>query len=273
MSIYTHSYIGKIPEYFFDSVKSIFNIDKNARIILVTDQDIEIDSVEVYNIKDITCEQTKSVLDTDIFPGIQNPLWKTSLFRFFFIRDILKKLQLEYCYHFDSDVLMFQPPEIFEQVIEDFDGLSVTFHKEDEAVFGFSKFGSNYDKIDSICDILYEISFDSEKRKEYYNIMPNEMELIGNIGLKNPDLVKKLPILPTESKIIFDPSSYGQYIGGTPSGDPPGFAHHSHIIGREIIAKRIKPIMLDNKPYVEYGGEYFPIVNLHIHSKKTKRFI
>lgn len=273
MGIYLHTYIGKLPECFFDSVTSIFNIDKSAKVILITDQNIDIKNVTVCKIDDIASEQTKNVMRMNLFSDQPNPLWKTSLFRFFLIRDALKGMKLSYCYHFDSDVLLFEPPEIFEKGIDVFDGLSITFHKEDEIVFGFSKFGTNHDKIDSICDILYEIVFDDKKRKEYYNRMPNEMELIGNIALKRPDLINHIPILPTEGEIIFDPSSYGQFFGGTPHGDPPGFAHESHIIGREILAKRITPIMIDKKPYVEYNGKRFPIVNLHIHSKKTYNFL
>jgi hypothetical protein len=104
--------------------------------------------------------------------------------------------------------------------------------------------------------------------------MPNEMQFLAGIAKRRSDLIKTLNIIPKlEDQFVFDPSSYGQYFGGTHSGLPPGFVQQSHYIGEQIINGNIVPLMIDNNPYVKYFETNYPIVNLHIHSKKTKDFI
>lgn len=260
------------PDYLLDSMKSIYNVDEESEIILITDQNIEIDGVIILQVKTIASDQTLKTMNMSLFSDNSNQLWRTSIFRVFLVRDAMKYLNLDYCYHFDSDVLLFQSSSLFEKSIADFDGLYVTYHNENEIVFGFSRFGS-IKKIDQICDILHEIVFDEEKQREYSVGMPNEMQLLGGIYKRRPDLIKRLSILPNEKNIIFDPSSYGQYFGGTHQGHPPGFAHESHIIGRCIQSGNIIPLIIDGKPYVKYQDKNYPIVNLHIHSKNTKIFL
>lgn len=270
---YVHCHIGEVPPYLLDSFESIYSVDPDARLILVTDQDIEISGIEILKANDIASEQTKKTTQMNLFSNDPNQLWRTSIFRVFLVRDAMKHLNLDFCYHFDSDVLMFQSSKLFSHLIDDFDGLNITYHNDIEVVFGFSRFG-DISKIDEICNILHEIVFDPAKQDEYsFSGMPNEMRLLCGIMKKHPDLIKTINILPNETEIIFDPSSYGQYFGGTHQGHPPGFAHDSHIIGREILSGNIVPVMQDKKPYVKQGDKLYPIVNLHIHSKNTKQFI
>lgn len=271
MSNYVHCHIGKIPPYLIDSFKSIYHVEPSARLILISDQNIKIDGVEVLKVSQIASKQTLKVLNMSLFSDNDNVLWRTSIFRFFLVRDCIKYLNLLSCYHFDSDVLLFEPSSKFEHLIDDADGLSVTYHTEDEIVFGFSKFG-DIKKIDEICDILCDIVFDEEKQKEYASIMPNEMQLLGGIYKRRPDLIKRLNILPNDEMIVFDPSSYGQYFGGTHNGNPPGWYGDHHVVGKQIGLGILKPIIEDNKPYVERDGKKYPLINLHIHSKNTERF-
>lgn len=270
---YVHCHIGQFPpEYLLDSFESIYSVDPESRIILVTDQDIEIDGVEILQVNNISSEQTKRSMTMDLFRDDPNQLWRTSMFRVFLVRDAMKHLDLDFCYHFDSDVLMFQSSKTFEHLINDFDGLYMTYHTEDEMVFGFSRFGT-IDKIDQICDILHEVIFDRQKQQEYSVGMANEMQLLGGIYKRRPDLIKRLNILPNETNIVFDPSSYGQYFGGTHQGHPPGWYGDHHIIGKKIGDKVLTPMMIDKKPYVKMGDKEYPIINLHIHSKNTKQFL
>jgi hypothetical protein len=271
---YVHCHIGQMPpDYLIDSFESIYSVDPEARIIFITDQDIEIDGVEVLRVNDIACDQTLKTMDMSLFRNDPNQLWRTSIFRVFLVRDAMKYLNLEYCYHFDSDVLMFQSSKVFEHLINDFDGLYITYHNEFEVVFGFSRLGS-FDKIDKICDILHDVVFDPAKQIEYSSAgMANEMRLMCGIMKRNPNLIKTLNILPNEKNIVFDPSSYGQYFGGTHQGHPPGFSHHTHDIGRGIQSGELVPVMVNKKPYVKMGDKEYPIINLHIHSKNTRPFL
>jgi hypothetical protein len=269
---YVHCHLGEVPHYLLDSFESIYEVEPSANIIFITDQDIEIDGVQIVQKDEIASEQTLQVFNMSLFNNDPNQLWRTSIFRFFLVRDCKKKLNLDICYHFDSDVLLFQPSSFFGHLIDDSDGLSITYHTEDEVVFGFSNFG-DINKINEICDILFEVIFDPVKQSEYSVGHPNEMQLLGGIYKRRPDLIKRLNILPNDNEIVFDPSSYGQFFGGTHQGHPPGWYGDHHIIGKQIGNKTIKPVMIDKKPYVEYNGKTYPIINLHIHSKNTKQFL
>ena len=268
---YVYCHLGSIPNHLIDSFRSVDYVDPSSRIILVTDQKVLIDGVEVLMSNDIASSQTLKVLKMKLFGDDDNSLWRTSLFRIFLVRDCIKYLNLKNCYHFDSDVLLYEHPSKFSHLINDSDGLTMTYHTEDEMVFGFSNFG-DINKIDKICDILFEIIFDEQKQTEYSVGMPNEMQLLGGIYKRRPDLIRRLDVLPNENGIVFDPSSYGQYFGGTPNGEESGWYGNHHVVGREIGNSVLTPIIIDNKPYVEKGGKKYPIVNLHIHSKNTERF-
>jgi hypothetical protein len=271
MSNYVHCHLGDIPSHLIDSFRSIDEIDPYSRLILVTDQNVFIDGIEILKVTEVSSEQTNKVMSMALFGENNNKLWRTSLFRIFLVRDCIKYLNLTSCYHFDSDVLLFHPPSQFKHLINDSDGLSMTYHTEDEMVFGFSNFG-DINKIDEICNILHEIVFDEKKQKEYSVGMPNEMQLLGGIYKKRPDLIKRLNVLPNEDGIVFDPSSYGQYFGGTDNGHPAGWYGNHHVVGRQIGEGILNPIIVDNKPFVEKDNKRYPLVNLHIHSKNTERF-
>jgi hypothetical protein len=274
MAHYIYSYLQhSLPQCIFHSFNSVRSVDNDAKLVLVTDQNVSIDNVCTLDVKQIISDQTKQVMDMKLFIGASfSHLWRTSIFRIFLIRDATKYLGLDYCYHFDSDVILFQSPNKFKHLISDFDGLHITPDTGHSLVFGFSKF-SNTSKIDEICSILHQIVFDSEEQKKYCgNTMPNEMNLLGGIFKKRSDLITTLPILPFNNEdMVFDPSSYGQYFAGTYNGQPPGFTARKHLIGKAIEDKKITPVLIDNIPYVSYQNKNYPIVNLHIHSKKIEK--
>jgi len=86
------------------------------------------------------------------------------------------------------------------------------------------------------------------------------------------------PSLPNEGTIegyYFDPASYGQYIGGTNNGHPPGFRDTvNHVIGQTFGQLWSDARMENGKPYVKpiyhpfvMGDPTIALFNLHIHNK------
>jgi len=93
---------------------------------------------------------------------------------------------------------------------------------------------------------------------------------------------KMLPCLPCGDQsenfdkfnMVFDPTSYGQYLGGTNNGHCSGFIDPEHYVGRELLANNIKIKFIENKPYVDYNDCNVPLFNLHIQNKKAiKNFL
>ena len=104
---------------------------------------------------------------------------------------------------------------------------------------------------------------------------------------------------------IFDPGSYGQYLGGTHRSPNPGFTDGSHIVGQAIrlsngngnspectveMRCKVRTNMFTNTPSVAYESfnnascmtapyvrckqthPWIPLLNLHVHNKKTEMY-
>lgn len=87
---------------------------------------------------------------------------------------------------------------------------------------------------------------------------------------------KQLPCLPVgdcadnfdKLKVLFDPAGYGQFLGGTNNGSPPGYINARQFVGLFLQQKLIQ-VKFDKKPYVEYNDQQIPLYNLHMHNKKA----
>jgi hypothetical protein len=106
----------------------------------------------------------------------------------------------------------------------------------------------------------------------------NEMDILGQVYNTNKNFFNLLPILPYgQEGYVFDPASYGQYFGGSHQQPRKLFSHRlkeqHHIVGREIMAKRIKPVFKKNNPEVIHEGQSCKIINLHIHSKELYKYL
>jgi hypothetical protein len=281
MSHFIYTHINTIlPQHFYDSIHCLKKVEVSPIIYLITDQNIVIEGVITIHVEEVISKQTKAVFEMKLFKNETNLLWRTSIFRIFLLRDTMKYLNISNFYHFDTDVLLFVPSYKYDTVFLNFDGLLITKCNENEYVLGFSRFGS-FSKTEELCNMLYKILFtrflylkNFILRRKYFLNMPNEMQLLAGIAKRRPDLIKSLCILPNiDETYVFDPSSYGQYFGGTNLGHLPGFKSTDHIIGNEISIGNIIPLMIDNKPFVKKGQNLYPIVNLHIHSKRTNEFL
>lgn len=87
---------------------------------------------------------------------------------------------------------------------------------------------------------------------------------------------KMLPCLPygnfsenfKELQYVFDPFTYGAYLGGTNHGAPAGYLEFRHYAGKEILENKIK-VIFNKKPFIVYNEKEIPIFNLHVHNKKA----
>jgi len=112
--------------------------------------------------------------------------------------------------------------------------------------------------------------------------MPNEMRLLSKLD-QEKKCFSLLPILPigefsynfSNFKSLFDPSSYGQHIGGTPEKPEGGWvaAQNGHrAIDPLLTARTIDIIFEDKLPYVMLTGKQIKLNNLHIHSKQLSKY-
>jgi len=87
-----------------------------------------------------------------------------------------------------------------------------------------------------------------------------------------PHLFNLLPVLPQE-KIVFDPGSYGQYLGGVHyKRFSKKYINDEHIVGRAIKNKEIYITKINGYPKVKHNGDVYDLANLHVHKKNLKKF-
>jgi hypothetical protein len=114
--------------------------------------------------------------------------------------------------------------------------------------------------------------------------MVNEMFLMRQYGLDFSWRLQNLPTMPfgefSENinlfNSLFDPASYGQFVGGTRS-EGPGAKPQDHYIGRWLTEKPEHTISWREEngrriPYLNYRNGV-KINNLHIHSKNLHKYM
>jgi len=218
----------------------------------------------------------------------RDPLWRTAFERFFYINSFIKKNYISDIVHFDNDVLIYGAVvDILEELKEYIPNIGLTPHKLNELVCGFM-YIKNFDSLDVLCSELLRYAKLGERRLEQqFQTMPHEMRLLGEIHNKRPDIITELPVSPIapgsnlfkKFKIVFDPSTYGQYIGGTHSGGGTD-KKIVHSCNRERYIDRhigdlFEPYFdFKNKvPFLRVYKELIPIFNLHIHSKQLELYV
>lgn len=271
-----------IPQHLIDCVEKIRQLS-NIDIHLLTDKDISpnVKNIYVKNIKNYDSLNWLNELDyfnNDLSYGY---LWKSSCFRMFYIKKYIEDLNLQNILHFDNDVLLFEVPEkIIELMTKYINKYAITAHNQDEVVMGMS-FIKNVESMLPLLDFIQrELYRGFAYLHSTYNGYPNEMQLISRSNIYD-----NLPILPgfisseryskyfQEFNSVFDPSSYGQYLGGTFSEKKPGWFGRHQEIGKHLSEDKIKVIMEDKNPYLVCQDQKIKINNLHIHSKQTGIFL
>tara|TARA_B100001996_G_scaffold121944_1_gene92183 strand:+ start:1958 stop:2803 length:846 start_codon:yes stop_codon:yes gene_type:complete len=267
-------YFGEAPDYLKYTINSILSVDKDAKVYFCSDKLITYKNVEYINSDEVSTELTKSIVKLNIYKNTNyedNPLWATSFLRLFYLCDIAESLSLKSFVHFDADVLIYKP---FSELNSLFDmkRFNITPVNENELIFGYS-----YTNDISIYKKIIKSIYDFVNDEEFNGEGLNEMKILNNVFNKEKDLFNLLPVIPKTDNIIFDPASYGQYIGGTHAHPRKIFskpwAGDHHYVGREILNGNLKVRFKNNLPHVLKNNRRYDIANLHIHSKRLRNYL
>lgn len=192
-------------------------------------------------------------------------------------------------WHTENDVMTYYP---FDQInlsceYNDNPSIYITPMGPKISTFAVAHF-CNKDAVSSLCAKFLEYLWMGENKfiKLTGADMLNEMTMLHQAQLEM--YIDSLTVLPRNYKysflhddnFLFDPGSYGQYLGGTNNHDHgPGYAGDHHYIGAEINKMNITPYWDSGhkKPFVastpdDGSTKTYPLFNLHIHSKNLKAF-
>jgi hypothetical protein len=252
---------GNLPKHIFTCLRNILKIDLSSKIFLCTDQKVKFyeSQIEVIPLYDF------NISKIDFLINDPNPLWHTSLLRIFYINEFLKQYKIPII-HYDNDILCYYN---FDSIKDNYKNeIYITPHKKTEYTFGFC-YINNLNKWNILTERIYNFIsrgeiFAKNQTKDHIH----EMRLLNFCG---KDLLTDFCVYPpVEKDYIFDPSSYGQYLDGTPNGEQPGYIDQSHTVGSQL--KKTDQIIFDKKPFLISENNTYPIFNLHIHSKNLEKY-
>jgi len=269
-------YSGKIPEYVNYSIDSIIkNENKDAKIYFCGDYQLERNDIIHININDLNSNHLNEIKEINYFRNEKNLLWETSLYRIFYLYEAAKYINMNRFIHFDCDVVIYKS---FDELTNQFDRGKINITPLNELFLNFSySFFDNMQYLELVCDEILKILKNSTfyENKYYQGKKLNEMILMNIAYIKNPEFFKLLEVLPgSDNDVIFDPGSYGQYIGGTHNKRfSKNFINIDHYVGREILKDGFKVSFENKKPFINHSKQIFELANLHVHSKNLHKYV
>lgn len=278
-------HIGDVfPEYINDCISQLkkYNykihliIDKELFIFLNMDNNIILSDINEY-IDDYFINY-KNNYDSNF----RNGFWLSTTKRFFILKNYAIKNNILNFLHIEYDVLLYTDLSIFCNFLHNTtDDMSVVIDSNNRCIPSIMWFRDS--------EILIKLSEFILK-----NSNDNDMGILFKFFNDN-DNVSNLPLIPDinledvlnvknntniiysnyfeKSKSVFDGAAIGQYLGGVDprnnSNDSVGFINETTIFD----VSKFKYIWISNEPYMVYNDMVIKINNLHIHSKKLKKFI
>jgi hypothetical protein len=207
--------------------------------------------------------------------------------RLYALNAYCKKEKLTEIFHVENDVLIYEDLTKLLPIIKScYTKMVITPMADKDHTFAFVYIPS-YTDLDTFCKFnTAQMKRGNEVLLKEFNFdMINEMAIVKIYK----DLYNGVDFFPTlpygqysenldKFNSLFDPASWGQYIGGTNNyGNNLQYAGSHHIIGREILAGSCTASMQSvnglNIPHVHSAQANTKLNNLHIHSKHLELFL
>lgn len=293
-------HIGEqLPPYVARAIKQARLFNKKCPIFLVSSktalentQKHQIDPKDITFINYETLPQTEEHLNFSEKTRFKN-FWKVTSERYLVLYDFIKAFNLHNVFHFENDVMIYINLEKLLPIFEKNYQLALPFDHDNRAI-------SSFVYIKDHCALQPLATCFTNNAINGYN----DMQVPPILAQQNKNCIQKLPILmpdyclkyslenvkkeqpknPSEYtknfelfNYIFDAAALGQYLGGIylqhKSISSYGFINETNIFNPSHFSYIWKK---DNEgrfvPYIILNDEQFPIANLHIHSKKLKKF-
>jgi hypothetical protein len=283
----------KIPEYTIYSLQKLRENNPEARITFISNtghgfdnvfKKYDVNWVDQNTLDSFYLEAFRNLSDLERHgtPDTKYPsppkFFHRALERIFMLQAFMALDWERDVYHTENDVLTYYPLDLdTDTYTPDSPSVCITPMGQYVSTFALAFF-HNVNGINELCGKFLEYLWMGEaKFLELSGAdMLNEMTMLKraqwDLYLGTFDILRKT----TTDPYIFDPGSYGQYLGGTNNHDHgPGYAGDHHYIGFKINTGDVVPYWDSGlkKPMVIIDGKTYPLFNLHIHSKNLKDFV
>jgi len=253
-----------LPEYAQYSFQSVVKYTSKEPVIITDTKPYEKELVDFF-------ERCKAG-----FPSFyKDPFWLLTLMRLYIVHLYIKNNNINKFVHMEYDNLIFDSYDCLKELEP-----SIYFTRVGpecgSAGFVYCNSIEHFDRfISKILEILRKGEAHLRKFTQYGQL--SEMIMIDLINTHTTDVIKYLPLFPNNyqydiTRIVFDGASYGQYLGGTNCGDPPGWYGSHHYVGQMIQQKKLE-IYFDKAPHIKFCNRDCRVLNPHLHSKNLKAFV
>ena len=273
-----------LPEYYLKTIE--YNLQHfDGAYLILQNEEIELiknrvpAKVKLISIEDEIEHLEEYKVATQIIESLW-PRYKTEVFLYHaFLRLIMLcayvyRANLTDTVHIEADNIIYNGID-FSHIISPggygFGAVGQTIAAPGVLYFNDGK--SAYNLLFKIVKLLYKGEDAIKSSTGLYFEYITDMNFLDLIRLYKKDH-SILPSLPVgefsenldKFKCLFDPASYGQYLGGTNNGHPEKHIELRHYIG-PFLSNNIIQVGFDKKPFVLYDGKHIPLFNLHMHNK------
>lgn len=212
--------------------------------------------------------------------------WTVALTRLMYIENFMRMQGIRHICGFANDSLIYFNINQYMQVFNElYSGLAFTPCSPSQLIAGFM-YINGHESLAHMNDFFLEMVATHTAREfnNKYGHEMNDMSMMMVYKTKT-GLIDHLPILPVGEfatnfnhfNALFDPASWGQFVGGTRTAGP-GWKSSIHYIGQLLLAHpeyRVGWKIEDGLwlPYFIYNGNAVKLNSLHIHSKNTHPYV
>jgi len=220
----------------------------------------------------------------------EQDFWMVTTNRFVYIENFIHSAGLTDVYHFENDIMIYRDISTLHNLISAlYPHLAITVGGPDKCMTGFM-YIKDYNALWRMTHFFINLlrRYGKQTTVSMYELdMINEMTLMRVYSRMFPKRMGYFPILPFGEwsngypyfDSVFDPASYGMFVGGNAQEKTPGCKPKDHYIGQlfeehpEYDVVWAKDEMGRKIPYFKYDGKEVRINNLHIHSKNLHLYL
>lgn len=304
--VYIH--LGRhLPWHLADSIAQVRSFGSEASIFLVAEQRAlpNFRAIEEFGVTAVALEDLGVSEHWDRFRRtsrldrkFREAFWTLTTERFFALERTMRALDLRNVIHIENDVMIyFDVGDMVACLAPLYPNLAATFANDATCVPGLVYVAHP----DSLVPLLEHINTQVGRRRLR---QWNDMLLLGGYrALRGSEFIDTLPIVPPEYSAalrtssgrvpktpadysnnfqtlrgVFDAAALGQYLGGTDPRNAPGATTVGYV-NQECVFDPSRCRLTferDEKgrryPALSAGGPFWPVFNLHVHSKLLARF-
>ncbi len=219
--------------------------------------------------------------------------WFYACERFFYLEDYMQQYNQQHVFHIETDVMLYADlATLLPTFKTHYSGIAAVFDNDDRCIpsIVYASKSTSLNPL-SKCFLQYAAQgkWDMEVlailRKNAPTTIIDSLPIIMNNYQKKHPLKSSMGHTPVDPKLysknislfnsVFDGAALGQYLGGI-IYDPNqiGFINERCLFNPSHLKFQWRIDELGRKmPYMIFEGKSFRINNLHIHSKKTERFL